>query len=71
LIKKRFIEVHLWDCLVGIELFSALSGCGWGWKTQQWTIEMTASSGQLSHSVTAILTSECKDGQPACQIVNQ
>jgi hypothetical protein len=50
---------------------AGLGGCGWGWETQQWTIEMTASSGQLSHTVTAILTSECKDGQPACQIVNQ
>jgi hypothetical protein len=48
---------------------AGLGGCGWGWATQQWTIQVTASSGQLSHRVTAILTSECKDGQPACPIV--
>jgi len=51
-------------------LVAGLSGCGSGWTTQVWTINVTATSGQLSHTVTGTLTSECKDGQTACQIVN-
>jgi hypothetical protein len=48
----------------------ALGGCGSGWRTQVWTIHVTATSGQLSHSVTAVLTSKCRDGQVACPIVS-
>jgi hypothetical protein len=51
--------------------FVGLEGCGSGWKTQVWTINVTATSGQLSHKVSATLTSECKDGEAACPIVNQ
>jgi len=50
--------------------FAGLGGCGSGWKTQTWSVNVTATSGQLSHSVTGTLTSECKDGQAACPIVN-
>jgi large repetitive protein len=36
----------------------SLSGCGSGWKTQQFTIVVTATSGQLSHTATATLISQ-------------
>ena len=49
----------------------ALGGCGSGWRTQVWTVHVTATSGQLSHTVTAVLTSKCEDGQAACPIVTQ
>jgi len=49
---------------------AGMSGCGSGWKTQVWTINVTATSGQLAHSVTGTLTSVCKDGDSACPIVS-
>ena len=48
----------------------ALSGCGSGWRTQNWTMQVTASSGQLTRTTTLTLTSECKDGRTACPIEN-
>jgi hypothetical protein len=52
---------HPWPLLLfaaaSIALF-ALTACGSGWKTQQWTINVTATSGQLSRTASALLISE-------------
>jgi hypothetical protein len=45
-----------------------LTGCGWGWRQQDWTIHVTASSGALSRTTTLYLTSQCKDHQQTCPI---
>jgi hypothetical protein len=38
--------------------FATLSGCGSGWKTQNYPMTITASAGPLTHSVSATLTSK-------------
>lgn len=48
---------------------SLLSGCGSGWKTQRYALNITATSGQLQRSVAASLTTVCKDGHAACPVV--
>lgn len=47
---------------------ASLIGCGSGWRTKAWSMNITATSGQLSRSVTALLISQCSDGQAACPI---
>jgi hypothetical protein len=69
--RSRLARLHLTLLLLAAAMASvSLSGCGWGWKTQTWTVSVTAQSGQLTHSVSFLLTSECKNGQPACQITS-
>ncbi len=47
---------------------STLTGCGSGWRTQFWTLSVTASSGNLTHTAAATLTSHCQDGHDACSV---
>ena len=56
--------------LLATLVLAGLSGCGSGWKAQEWTINITASSGQLTHNVKATLNSVCADGQSACPVVH-
>jgi hypothetical protein len=59
--KRRCLGMQLKRVAFMASLFFALaslSGCGSGWKTQSYTITVTASSGSLSHSVNASLTSQ-------------
>jgi hypothetical protein len=70
--RRRLLGTVAFACLVAglaTGLVTGLSGCGSGWRTQVWTIDVTATSGQLAHRVTGILTSECRDGQAACPVV--
>jgi len=53
--RRRRIPVLL---LVLLMAAITLTGCGSGWKTQQFAITVTASSGPLSHTATAALTSQ-------------
>ncbi len=50
---------------------SRLTACGSGWKTQHWALNILSNSGQLTHTVTVTLTSECANGDTACPIENQ
>jgi hypothetical protein len=49
----------------------ALTGCGSGWRTQNFTMQVTANSGQLTRTTVLTLTSQCSGGQPACPVENQ
>jgi hypothetical protein len=45
----------LFACVTAL---TTLNGCGSGWRTQLYAITVTASSGQLSHTASATLTSQ-------------
>ncbi len=47
---------------------AALTGCGSGWRSQHYTLNITATSGQLQRNITATLTTVCRNGQAACPI---
>ena len=69
--RRTVAQIRLFSCalLLIVSAFGiGLTGCGSGWRQQQWTINVTASSGNLSHNTVLYLTSQCKDGQPACSI---
>jgi hypothetical protein len=72
-LRRRRTLLHRLGC-IAVLLISGiaalgLAGCGSGWKTQHYTLTVTAASGNLSHSTTLTLTTECADGKSACQIV--
>jgi hypothetical protein len=52
LLARRLVAVAV------LATFAMLSGCGSGWKTQHYSITVTASAGPLSHSASATLTSK-------------
>ena len=47
---------------------TSLSGCGSGWRAQYWTVNVTATSGNLSHTASGTLISRCANGSDACSI---
>jgi len=72
--RRRMLRVRMgWlGCVLLLAaVATSLSGCGSGWKTQEWAVNVTATSGQLSHTATGTLTSECSDGKTACPVENQ
>jgi ABC-type uncharacterized transport system auxiliary subunit len=52
LLARRLVAVAV------LATFAMLSGCGSGWKTQNYSITVTATAGPLSHSANATLTSK-------------
>ena len=55
---------------VGLAVSRALRmlGCGSGWRTQHYTLNITATSGLLQRNINATLTTVCRNGQAACPI---
>jgi len=67
LVRKRkrpvtLLAVGLLTCV------TALSGCGSGWRTQKWYIQVTASSGNLARTTNLTLTSVCQNGNVRCPV---
>jgi Bacterial Ig-like domain (group 3)/FG-GAP-like repeat len=69
--RKTITQIRRLSCamLLVIGVFGVgLTGCGSGWRQQDWTINVIASSGNLSRTATLYLTSQCEDQEQACPI---
>lgn len=68
--RKGFVRASSLLCaslLLGAAC-SSIVGCGSGWRTQYWTVNVVATSGNLSHTAAGTLTSQCENGQAACPV---